>query len=143
MTARNDASCTVFVREVVETPDDIEAVGLLTPRPGICPLVGMEMHCGAAWHGDIRGKGLMIGIELVKDQKTKAPFEPEAKVKMKITELALEEGLVLYPGGGSVDGVRGDHILLAPPLTITENEIDLVFERLEKAIQRAVASVAK
>ncbi|MBW1962966.1 MAG: aspartate aminotransferase family protein [Deltaproteobacteria bacterium] len=92
--------------------------------------------------GEIRGKGLMIGIELVKDQKTKAPFDPDVGLKNRITEIALDEGLVLYPGGGSVDGVRGDHLLLAPPLIITDEEVDLLYERLERSIKKTIDSVA-
>lgn len=86
--------------------------------------------------GDIRGKGLMIGIEFVQDQDTKEPFSVEKNVRGKITTNCLEEGLVPYPGGGSVDGVRGDHILLAPPINITKEEVDILYEKLEKAIKK-------
>ncbi|MBU5439305.1 aspartate aminotransferase family protein [Tissierella sp. MSJ-40] len=86
--------------------------------------------------GDIRGKGLMIGIEFVKDKETKEPFDSSVNVKGKITLNCLEEGLVPYPGGGSVDGVRGDHILLAPPINITREEVDLLYEKLETAIKK-------
>lgn len=86
--------------------------------------------------GDIRGKGLMIGVEFVKDQETKAPFEASENVKGKITVNGLEEGLVLYPGGGSVDGTRGDHTLIAPPINITREEVDLLYDRLEKAVKK-------
>lgn len=85
--------------------------------------------------GDIRGKGLMIGIEFVKDQKTKEAFDISANVKGKITSNCMEEGLVPYPGGGSVDGSLGDHILLTPPINITKSEVDIIYERLEKAIK--------
>ncbi|CAK7041022.1 aspartate aminotransferase family protein [Tissierella sp.] len=86
--------------------------------------------------GDIRGKGLMIGVEFVKDQETKEPFDVSSNVRGKITNNCLKEGLVPYPGGGSVDGVRGDHILLAPPINITKEEIDLLYEKLENAIKK-------
>lgn len=86
--------------------------------------------------GDIRGKGLMIGIEFVKDQETKEPFEVSENVKGKITNNCLEEGIVPYPGGGSVDGVRGDHILIAPPINITREEVDILYEKLEKAVKK-------
>lgn len=86
--------------------------------------------------GDIRGKGLMIGIEFVKDKETKEPFAVSENVRGKITNNCLEEGLVPYPGGGSVDGSRGDHILLAPPINITREEVDLLYDKLEKAIQK-------
>ena len=85
--------------------------------------------------GDIRGKGLMIGIEFVKDQKTKEPFEVKEKVRDRITECCMDEGLIVYPGGGSVDGVRGDHILITPPINITSDEIDELFVRLENGLK--------
>ena len=86
--------------------------------------------------GDIRGKGLMIGIEFVKDRDTKEPFEVKEKIKTRITKNCLEEGLVVYPGGGSVDGVRGDHILLAPPINIRRDEVDELYKRLKRGIEK-------
>lgn len=86
--------------------------------------------------GDIRGKGLMIGIEFVKNQETKDPFDVSYNVKGKITNNCLEEGIVPYPGGGSVDGIRGDHILIAPPINITREEVDILYEKLEKAVKK-------
>lgn len=91
--------------------------------------------------GDIRGKGLMIGIEFVKDQNTKEPFPVSAKVKGLITTNCLDEGLVVYPGGGSVDGVRGDHILISPPINIAREEVDELFAMLEKAIEKTAKAV--
>lgn len=85
--------------------------------------------------GDIRGKGLMIGIEFVKNSLSKEPFDSNLAVKTKIMEACFKEGLVIYPGGGSADGVNGDHILIAPPLNITKEEIDLLYSKLEKGIQ--------
>lgn len=85
--------------------------------------------------GDIRGKGLMIGIEFVKDKATKEPFDVKKDVKGLVTRKALDHGLVIYPGGGSVDGVKGDHFLLAPPINITQAEVDELFDRLDKAIK--------
>lgn len=78
--------------------------------------------------GDIRGKGLLLGIELVKNKTTKEPFPAELKLSKKIYHRALEKGVVLYPGKGSVDGVAGDHILICPPLTITKEEAILLAE---------------
>lgn len=86
--------------------------------------------------GDIRGKGLMLGIEFVKDQKTKEAFASSFNVKGKILKNCMEEGLVPYPGGGSVDGTLGDHILLTPPINISREEVDIVYEKLEKAIKK-------
>lgn len=86
--------------------------------------------------GDIRGKGLMIGVEFVKNQETKEAFDVSDNVKGKITVNGLEEGLVLYPGGGSVDGSRGDHTLIAPPINITREEVDLLYDKLENAVKK-------
>lgn len=85
--------------------------------------------------GDIRGKGLMIGVEFVKNQKTKEPFERSLDVKNKVMSKCLENGLVVYPGGGSVDGTLGDHILLAPPINMSKEETELLFARLKKSLE--------
>jgi adenosylmethionine-8-amino-7-oxononanoate aminotransferase len=74
--------------------------------------------------GDVRGIGLMLGVELVADRVTKQPFPVEWKVSQRIGQAALERGLVTYPLMGTVDGMEGDHMLFTPPLTITKTEID-------------------
>ncbi|WP_432664542.1 aspartate aminotransferase family protein [Wukongibacter baidiensis] len=91
--------------------------------------------------GEIRGKGLMIGIEFVKNQETKEPFDTSVAVKNKVMANCLDKGLVIYPGGGSVDGVRGDHLLIAPPVNITSEEIDLLFDALEAGIKKTCEEV--
>lgn len=91
--------------------------------------------------GDIRGKGLMIGVEFVKDRETKEPFDVSQNIKGKVTVNCLEEGVVVYPGGGSVDGVGGDHFLLAPPLNITKEEVDELYEKLERGIKKTCEQV--
>lgn len=91
--------------------------------------------------GDIRGKGLMIGIELVKHPGTKEPFQVSDNVKGILTNKCLEHGLVIYPGGGSVDGVRGDHALIAPPINITKEEVDALYDALEKGIKATCDAV--
>ena len=91
--------------------------------------------------GEIRGKGLMIGIEFVQDKETKEPFDTSVGLKNKIMSNCLAEGLVVYPGGGSADGIRGDHILIAPPVNITSEEIDLLFNALEAGIKKTCEEV--
>ncbi len=86
--------------------------------------------------GDVRGKGLMLGIELVKDRATKEPFPPELHLNSKVGSAAFANGLITYPGGGSVDGSRGDHILLGPPLVITRAEIDELVGILDLTLDR-------
>jgi adenosylmethionine-8-amino-7-oxononanoate aminotransferase len=84
--------------------------------------------------GDVRGLGLMAGVEFVRNRETKEPFDPALKLNALVGNRAFEKGLITYPGGGGADGVRGDHILLAPPFVITEEQIDRLVEILGEAI---------
>ena len=84
--------------------------------------------------GDIRGMGLLFGIEFVNDPKTRAPFPADARVAARIQEDAFDAGVIAYPIQGCVDGVRGDHILLAPPFTFTTGMIHMLVSALERAI---------
>ena len=88
--------------------------------------------------GDIRGRGLFMGIELVNNKKTKEPFDPSLKLHAKIKKKAMENRLMIYPMGGTIDGVNGDHILLAPPFIITEEHVTLITERLSNSIRSAI-----
>jgi adenosylmethionine-8-amino-7-oxononanoate aminotransferase len=91
--------------------------------------------------GDVRGRGLFMAIELVEDHSTKAPFEPGLKLHARIKREAMQRGLLVYPMGGTVDGVRGDHVLLAPPFIVNEAIVDTIVERLGDAVDAAVAGV--
>jgi len=84
--------------------------------------------------GDIRGLGLFAGVEFVKDRKTKETFDPKMKMNTLIGNRAFAKGLISYPGGGGADGIRGDHILLAPPFIITEDQIDTLVGILDESI---------
>jgi hypothetical protein len=86
--------------------------------------------------GDVRGKGLMTAIEFVKDQKTKEPFLRTEKFTERVIDLAFENGLVLYPGTGFVDGVNGDMVMVGPPFIIEEHQIDEVIEILKKTFSQ-------
>ncbi len=88
--------------------------------------------------GDIRGRGLFQGVELVADRMTKTPFDPAHKVNLKVKAEGMERGLAVYPMGGTVDGVRGDHIVLAPPFIIKESEIDYLVDTLAATIDAAL-----
>ena len=90
--------------------------------------------------GDLRGRGLFQGIEIVSDRGTKAPFDPSCKLHARIKHQALTRGLMIYPMGGTVDGTRGDHVLLAPPFIIDNGTIDAIVERLGDAIDAAIAA---
>jgi adenosylmethionine-8-amino-7-oxononanoate aminotransferase len=84
--------------------------------------------------GDIRGMGLLCGIEFVRDATTREPFPSDARIASRIAEDALESGVITYPIQGCVDGERGDHILLAPPFTISTGMIQMIASALEHAI---------
>lgn len=88
--------------------------------------------------GDVRGRGLFVGVELVKDRGTKAPFARELAVNAAIKREAMARGLMVYPMGGTVDGVSGDHVLLAPPFICTAGDIDRIVSRLADAIDDAL-----
>ena len=90
--------------------------------------------------GDVRGRGLFQGVELVADRGTKEPFDPQRKVHSRIKSEAMARGLMVYPMGGTADGARGDHVLLAPPFIIDGNAIDQIVERLGDAIDAATAA---
>ncbi|NLC37031.1 MAG: aspartate aminotransferase family protein [Alcaligenaceae bacterium] len=85
--------------------------------------------------GDVRGRGLFVGIELVADRAGKTPLDPARRTHVALKKQAMENGLLMYPSGGTVDGVRGDHILLAPPFICTEADIDEIVGRLVATIQ--------
>lgn len=88
--------------------------------------------------GDVRGLGLMLGLEFVQDKTTKEPFPAASRIAARIGEAALERGLFIYPGSGTVDGTRGDHLMVAPPLVVTEAECDEIVSLLRDAIDAVV-----
>lgn len=89
--------------------------------------------------GDIRGRGLFMGLELVADRKTKAPFDPALRLHARVKAKAMEQGLMVYPMGGTIDGRQGDHVLLAPPFIVTENDVAEIVDRLARAMTGAIA----
>jgi len=91
--------------------------------------------------GDIRGRGLFWGIELVADRATKAPFDPSAQLHARVKREAMARALMTYPMGGTIDGRSGDHILLAPPFVAEPQHLELIVERLSAAIDAAIASL--
>ncbi|KJC33402.1 aspartate aminotransferase family protein [Bradyrhizobium sp. LTSP857] len=91
--------------------------------------------------GDIRGRGLFWAIELVSDRATRTSFDPALKLNQKIKAEAFANGLGCYPGGGTVDGARGDHVLLAPPYITSADEIDLIVDKLGTAVDNVLRSV--
>ena len=91
--------------------------------------------------GDIRGRGLFQAIELVRDRADKSTFDPKHKLHARIKREAMARGLMSYPMGGTIDGVHGDHVLLAPPFIITPQDVDAIVERLGDAVDAALRSI--
>lgn len=91
--------------------------------------------------GDIRGRGLFWAIELVADRAGRTSFDPALKLNQKIKAEAFANGLGCYPGGGTVDGIRGDHVLLAPPYIASADEIDQIVDKLGTAVDNVLRSV--
>jgi adenosylmethionine-8-amino-7-oxononanoate aminotransferase len=101
-----------------------------------------RLHAAFGAHphvGDIRGRGLFYALELVRDRAGKEPFDPALRLHARVKAAAMQAGLMCYPMGGTIDGRRGDHVLLAPPFIIEDHELDLVIERLQLALDAALA----
>jgi adenosylmethionine-8-amino-7-oxononanoate aminotransferase len=90
--------------------------------------------------GDIRGLGLLMGIEFVKDRTTREPFPKEENIAERIRQAALAEFVLTYPTQGCVDGLRGDHILLAPPFSVNEGECRAIARAIEAALHKVFGS---
>ncbi|WP_104400690.1 aspartate aminotransferase family protein [Vibrio penaeicida] len=86
--------------------------------------------------GDIRGRGLFIGIEFVEDKQTKTPFSSNSQLEKKVKQLAMEEGLMCYPMKGTIDGQNGHHVLLAPHFIMTPSQISELVEKLQVTFSR-------
>jgi adenosylmethionine-8-amino-7-oxononanoate aminotransferase len=89
--------------------------------------------------GDVRGRGLLMAIELVADRGSKTSFDPAQQLSVRVKAEAFERGLLVYPGSGTVDGRRGDHVLLAPPYNVTNSELDTIVDRLALALDAATS----
>jgi adenosylmethionine-8-amino-7-oxononanoate aminotransferase len=91
--------------------------------------------------GDIRGRGLFMGVELVSDRIRKTPFDPALKLHAKVKAQAMQNGLMIYPMGGTIDGLAGDHVLLAPPFIVTCDQIDEIVDLLGSSIEQSIHSL--
>ena len=123
----------------------IEAEGLLdnVKRQGAALRDALEARFGNSHRvGDIRGRGLFIGIELVEDRASKAPADPAAKLPARIKSHAMARGLICYPGGGTVDGKLGAHVLLAPPFILDDSQVAEIVDKLVGALDAAFAEAA-
>jgi adenosylmethionine-8-amino-7-oxononanoate aminotransferase len=91
--------------------------------------------------GDVRGLGLMVGVEFVADRETKAPFPPEREVAPRIARACMAHGLLVYPGRAALDGRQGDHLLFGPPFCITPEELDEAVARFDDALDEVEPSL--
>jgi adenosylmethionine-8-amino-7-oxononanoate aminotransferase len=115
--------------------------GLLARVAPLGALLEKKLRAAFGAHphvGDIRGRGLFWGIELVYERASKRPFDPKLRVHARLKKEALRAGLMCYPMGGTLDGVRGDHVLLAPPFILEESQIDELVSRLGTALDAIV-----
>lgn len=88
--------------------------------------------------GDVRGRGLFVGVEFVRDRSDKSVLDPALKTHARLKRQAMENGLMMYPMGGTIDGVHGDHVLLAPPFICTAADIDEIVARLDRTVRQVL-----
>ena len=125
------------VLRILETESLVEASATRGER-----LAGL-LHAPLDGHpnvGEIRGRGLLIGLELVRDRETRAPFSREKRVAERIVKAARDAGLLLYSGTGLADGTNGDAILLGPPFVVTDDEMTSIAEGVASAVDRVTAT---
>jgi adenosylmethionine-8-amino-7-oxononanoate aminotransferase len=91
--------------------------------------------------GQVRGEGLLLGVELVKDSGTKEPFPVSADAGQLLADIAFEQGLIVYPRR-SINGISGDHVLIAPPLIISEADVNEILDRFERSLEQTVARLS-
>ena len=89
--------------------------------------------------GDVRGRGYFIGIELVRDRRTRAPFAPERRLSYEVGRRAFADGLICYPCSGNVDGAAGDTLILAPPYNASDAELEEIIVKLTRAVGGALS----
>lgn len=128
------------------TQQEVRERGLLenVKRQGAALMTALREKLGQhPFVGDIRGRGLLIGIELVADRATKKPFDASLKIHQKIKVAAMRQGLMCYPSdsGGGADGECGDHVLLAPPYIIEDNHVEEISDKLCAAIEQLRSSL--
>lgn len=102
-------------------------------RDALADRMGQHPHVG-----DIRGRGLFVGVEIVENRETKTPFDTERAIPSRIKSSAMAGGLMVYPMGGTIDGSRGAHVLLAPPYIVESGHISTIVDRLARALDAAI-----
>jgi adenosylmethionine-8-amino-7-oxononanoate aminotransferase len=134
------AAAALAVQQVIERDDLLAQVQKrgATLRRMLGDVFASHPHVG-----DIRGRGLFMALELVRDRATREPFAPELKLHAAIKAKAMDCGLMVYPMGGTIDGRHGDHVLLAPPFIVSAAELAEIVMRLKDAVDGALRMVAK
>ncbi|HEU4775496.1 MAG TPA: aspartate aminotransferase family protein [Telluria sp.] len=125
------AAAALAVQKVIERDNLLAAVRARgeTMRRLLHDAFGRHAHVG-----DIRGRGLFMALEIVRDRESKQPFDPDLKLHAHLKAHAMAHGLMVYPMGGTIDGVHGDHVLLAPPFIATDEDIAEIVARLADAL---------
>jgi adenosylmethionine-8-amino-7-oxononanoate aminotransferase len=133
------AAVALEVLRILETEKLVEASAQKGER--LLALVGERLgsHPNV---GEVRGRGLLVGVELVADRATRRPFPRGARLIEGVMAHAAENGLLLYHGTGNADGTNGDTVLLGPPFVVTDAELVTIADRLGEAVERSVASAS-
>ncbi len=133
------AAAALAVQQVIREEtllDNVKAMGALLEKR-LIERLGNHRHVG-----DIRGRGLFWAVEFVTDRATKDVFDPALQLHERVKAEAYERGLACYPMGGTIDGRRGNHVLLAPPYTVTAEQVDAIVSRFGDAVEAALESVS-
>lgn len=126
------------VQQEIEDNDLLENVRRMGPK---LELALQDRFGNHPYIGDIRGRGLFWGLEFVADRQSKEPLPAALALHSKIKSRAMEQGLICYPGGGTIDGQRGNHVLLAPPFIIDDNHVEEITGKLGLAIEGAFSDI--
>ncbi|MES2126847.1 MAG: aspartate aminotransferase family protein [Pseudomonadota bacterium] len=130
------AAAALAVQKVIEQEN---LLGAVQARGESLRTMLRSAFAGHEHVGDIRGRGLLLAVELVQDRDSKRAFAPARKLHAAIKAQAMVRGLMVYPMGGTIDGLHGDHILLAPPFIVSEAQLSEIVSRLIDAVDAAIA----
>jgi hypothetical protein len=131
------AACAAGVAVLKRIPDLLPAVRAMGEKlqSALDAALGQHPHVG-----DVRGRGLFRGVELVADKDTKEPFDPGLGIAAKLKQACFADGLMVYPMSGTIDGRHGDHVLIAPPFIIEDSHVDEIVTRLTGALDRTLSA---
>jgi len=130
----------VAVQRIVERDKLVERVA----REGAKLKQVLQDRLGARnYVGNIRGRGFFLGIELVADKATKEPFDPALQLNVKVRDQTFANGLICYPTGGNIDGIRGDQIILSPPYNATASELEEIVDLLDRSLAEVMTPLGR